>query len=307
MSCSLAVSTAEEVARRSAGLLCTHDGGLSFHVGTLAAAAYTSPAEQLRALPPASLRLDPLFADEHLVAVCKPAHLPTENTRWIKDSVAARVAVRLGDVQVVHRLDWETSGVIVLARNPLAARGISVQFGSHLARKEYVADVHGRLEPSAGVVCLPLGPDAERRPCQRIDFGGGKASWTEWRVLEYSPACDRTRVSLRPATGRRHQLRVHMAALGHPIVGDPLYGGQLPGRSLLREQHSALAAVLPDVERGADAAATPQPQGQLLPASPGKSSLHLHARELVIRHPSTGDELVLLAPDIAFALDDRCV
>lgn len=290
--------TADEVAQRSAGLLLSTDGGLSFHVAAAASAAYTSPEDQLRAVPPVSYPLEIVFVDEHVLAVSKPAHLPTENTRWIKDSLAARMAASHGALQTVHRLDWETAGIVVFARTPLATRSISMEFASNAARKEYVADVRGRLRPAAGVIELPLSPDAERKPLQKVDFVRGRPSRTEWVVLEYSAQTDRTRVSLRPTTGRRHQLRLHMAALGHPIVGDPLYGVHLStGAPAIAPEAAPMVVTALDATQAASMATR-----RVCTSAPPMSVLHLHARKLAIRHPLLGKELVLMAPNIAFTL-----
>ncbi|KAJ1640482.1 pseudouridine synthase [Pavlovales sp. CCMP2436] len=274
------VATAKGVLARASATLHTLDNSLTFHVAWRERTAYTTPAEQLALVPPDG-PLEPLFYDDDLIAVSKPAHLPTENTLWIKDSLASRVAARFGAVRVVHRLDWETSGVVVFARSELAVCSIGKQFCTHVCSKQYEAVLHGRLVPSTGVVDLPLGADSEHKPLQRLDFVNGKPSITSWQVLSYDPACDETHVILAPTTGRRHQLRLHCLALGHPIVGDTLYAPAQPAPSI-------------------DALPGGPSTGGELPRPRTPARLYLHARELVLSHPRTGEQLVLRVSDILF-------
>ncbi len=122
----------------------------------------------------------------------------------------------------VHRLDMETSGLLLFARDADAHRALSRAFERREVEKRYVAIVHGSPRSDAGEIDLPLIVDWPRRPLQKLDLDCGKRSLTRWRVLERHTAT--TRLALDPLTGRSHQLRLHLAALGHPIVGDPLYG-----------------------------------------------------------------------------------
>lgn len=152
------------------------------------------------------------------------------------DCLSARAQRRWPDALIVHRLDQATSGLIVLARHPAVQRRLSADFAERRVHKRYEARVHGRLawpgaggEPSAGgeswaLIDLPLIIDWPQRPRSKVDHAIGKPSQTRWRPLAYDPASDTTRVALEPLTGRSHQLRVHLLALGHPIVGDGLYG-----------------------------------------------------------------------------------
>ena len=124
---------------------------------------------------------------------------------------------------VVHRLDMETSGLMVLGLTPAAQRHLSMQFERRRVEKRYRALVSGLIDEDEGVIDLPLRADIERRPIQIVDHDLGKPARTAWRVL--SRETDRTRLDLTPETGRTHQLRVHMATgIGCPIVGDVLYG-----------------------------------------------------------------------------------
>lgn len=122
---------------------------------------------------------------------------------------------------LVHRLDRDTSGVMVFGLTPHAQRSLSMQFETRKTKKTYVARVAGKIEEKTGTVDLPLIVDWENRPRQMVCHETGKEAITDWRVLK--TAQDETRVRLLPQTGRSHQLRVHMLALGHPILGDPLY------------------------------------------------------------------------------------
>jgi tRNA pseudouridine32 synthase/23S rRNA pseudouridine746 synthase len=165
-----------------------------------------------------------VHADAHWVIVDKPAGLPAVPGRpqALHDCVASRVQALFGDALVVHRLDMATSGLLLLARGPDTQRTLSRAFAEREVHKQYTAIVHGVLARDEGTIDLPLAADWPRRPRQKIDLQGGKASTTHWRVLQRARA--QTMLQLSPVTGRTHQLRVHLAAIGHAIVGDPLYG-----------------------------------------------------------------------------------
>jgi tRNA pseudouridine32 synthase/23S rRNA pseudouridine746 synthase len=122
---------------------------------------------------------------------------------------------------LVHRLDRDTSGVMIFALTPHAQRHLGLQFEKRQTKKTYVARVAGRIAEKTGTVDLPLIVDWPNRPLQMVDHENGKQAVTDWRVVRASDA--ETRVRLMPRTGRSHQLRVHMLALGHPILGDPFY------------------------------------------------------------------------------------
>jgi tRNA pseudouridine32 synthase/23S rRNA pseudouridine746 synthase len=164
-----------------------------------------------------------IHEDAQLVALDKPAGLLSVPGRGehLADCLLTRVQAVFPDALLVHRLDRDTSGVIVFALTPHAQRTLSMQFETRSARKSYVARLAGRLEPKTGTVDLPIIVDWENRPLQKICHETGRPAQTDWRVLKESDA--ETRVRLMPRTGRSHQLRVHMLALGHPILGDPLY------------------------------------------------------------------------------------
>lgn len=137
------------------------------------------------------------------------------------DCAAARVAAAYPGARIVHRLDRDTSGVMVMARDAEAHRHLSIQFQDRRVRKAYLAVVSGRLEDDTGIVDLPIRKDLDDPPRHIVDRERGRPSKTEWRVLERLDG--RTRVELLPLTGRSHQLRLHMKAVDHPILGDDLY------------------------------------------------------------------------------------
>jgi tRNA pseudouridine32 synthase / 23S rRNA pseudouridine746 synthase len=164
-----------------------------------------------------------VFADAALIVANKPSGLLSVPGRGKDDCLVSRLQTRFADALTVHRLDMETSGLIVLGRGADAQRQLSVAFQQREVGKRYVAVVAGRLTPAAGEIRLPLIADWENRPRQKVDHQLGKPSLTRYRSLAYDEATATTRVALEPATGRSHQLRVHLQALGHPILGDPLY------------------------------------------------------------------------------------
>ncbi len=167
--------------------------------------------------------IDIIYADKFLVVVSKPALLLSVPGRGEEkqDCLISRLRSDFPDILTVHRLDWETSGLTVLALNKEIHRHLSRQFQERQVHKHYTAVVYGKPTTDNGEVNLPLRCDWENRPRQMVDHQQGKPSQTHWQVIDYSK--NTTRLRLTPITGRSHQLRVHMLALGHPIIGDPLY------------------------------------------------------------------------------------
>ena len=168
------------------------------------------------------------YQDECLLVIDKPAGLLSVPGRGDdkQDCLIARVQTRYPDALIVHRLDMATSGLMILARGASAQRSLSLAFAQRRISKRYVARVAGHLgEPAQGwgVIDLPIGADWAERPRQKIDLLAGKPSLTRWRRLAPSADGGSTRLELAPETGRSHQLRVHLLALGHPILGDQLY------------------------------------------------------------------------------------
>lgn len=170
-----------------------------------------------------------LHVDAALIVAEKPAGLLAVPGRGPdkQDCLSARVQQRYPDALIVHRLDMDTSGLICFARTAEAQRRLNLSFEERRVGKRYFARVIGRLE-GEGEIDLPLSADLLDRPKSKVDHVHGKPSRTRWRVAGYEAAGDTTRVELAPVTGRTHQLRVHLAALGYPIVGDPLYAPPAP-------------------------------------------------------------------------------
>lgn len=172
-----------------------------------------------------------VHADETLLVLDKPAGLLCVPGRGPdkQDALSARAQARWADALIVHRLDQATSGLVLMARGAGMQRALSHAFAQRRVHKRYQAVVAGRLPPGHGrdgdwsEITLPIAADWERRPLRVVDGARGKPSLTRWRVLAHDAAHDTTRVELEPVTGRTHQLRVHLAALGHPILGDALY------------------------------------------------------------------------------------
>ncbi|MHA6265655.1 RluA family pseudouridine synthase [Aliiroseovarius sp. CAU 1755] len=169
---------------------------------------------------------DPLVIihqDHELLLVDKPAGLLSVPGKGehLADCLIARIQAVFADALLVHRLDRDTSGIMVFAMTPHAQRHLGLQFEKRQIKKAYVARVWGRVAEREGTVDLPLIVDWPNRPKQHVDFENGKQAITDWKVLKYEDTA--TRVRLFPQTGRSHQLRVHMKELGHPILGDPFY------------------------------------------------------------------------------------
>ncbi len=204
--------------------------------------------------------LDIVYQDDHIVVVNKPSGLLSIPGRGADkiDSVTTRLRMMFPDCIAqpsVHRLDMDTSGLMVLALDAVSHRCISKQFQDREVRKRYVAVLNGHIEGEGGRIELPFRLDVDNRPIQIYDEEHGKLGVTEWSKISEDEHT--TRVEFRPLTGRTHQLRVHSAhakGLGCPIVGDTFYGGH---------------------DRNAE--------------------LQLHAVELEISHPDTGVKMVWLS------------
>ena len=164
-----------------------------------------------------------LHADDTLLVVVKPEGLLSVPGKGPDkaDCLIARLQTLYPRVLLIHRLDTDTSGVMVFARTASAQVHLSGQFERRETAKTYVARVAGVVPDDSGTVDLPLTVDWPNRPRQHVDHATGRTAITDWRVIARAP--DETRMHLTPHTGRTHQLRVHMAEIGHPILGDPLY------------------------------------------------------------------------------------
>jgi tRNA pseudouridine32 synthase / 23S rRNA pseudouridine746 synthase len=173
--------------------------------------------------------LEFVHCSDALLVVDKPSGLLAVPGRGeqLQDCVAARVQAEFADALVVHRLDMATSGLMLMARGALAQRRLSIAFARREVDKRYVAVVAGLLPEQGGngwgEIDLPLCADWPERPRQKVDHRAGKPSLTRYRVLGHDLERRHTRVELQPLTGRTHQLRVHLLALGYPILGDALY------------------------------------------------------------------------------------
>ena len=223
--------------------------------------------------PPMTPYLDIIFQDDDIVVLNKssgllsvPGRLPEH-----QDCLQNRVQRVLPTATIVHRLDMATSGIIIMALNKPAHVNISRQFEQRKTTKSYIARVFGHVKEHKGSVDLPLICDWPNRPKQKVDHENGKQSLTHYNVLSYSELdveskdsqgksseYESTLVELTPVTGRSHQLRVHMLALGHPILGDRLYA------------HERALTVSP--------------------------RLQLHAKNLSLTHPVTNESLTFVTP-----------
>lgn len=204
--------------------------------------------------PPPDRGLEILYVDEALLVVDKPAGLLSVPGRGVDkaDCLISRLQARFADALAVHRLDMSTSGLLLVARGAGMHSALSRLFRERQVDKRYLAEVEGCLETTAGEIELPLICDWPNRPRQKVDFETGKYSLTRYKLISMDRDRNTSRVELEPVTGRSHQLRVHLAALGHPILGDELYGNGKP-------------------EAG--------------------ERLHLHATDLAFVHPLSGENL----------------
>lgn len=164
-----------------------------------------------------------VYQDNDILVVNKPPGLLSVPGKgaFKNECLTAHLQQNLGDCLIVHRLDMDTSGLMVLAKNKLAHRHLSIQFQDRLTHKTYQALCTGHISQDAGVINLPMRCDWEKRPLQMIDFKQGKFAQTLWQKVTQHPTY--WQVALTPITGRAHQLRLHLKMLGHPILGDNLY------------------------------------------------------------------------------------
>ncbi|WP_166418087.1 RluA family pseudouridine synthase [Cochlodiniinecator piscidefendens] len=167
--------------------------------------------------------LEIIHSDHQILLVNKPAGLLSVPGKGehLADCLITRVQAAFPEALLVHRLDRDTSGVMIFALTPSAQRHLGLQFEKRHTKKVYVARVFGRVDERTGTIDLPLIVDWPNRPLQHVNFETGKQAITDWRVVKYGE--NETRVRLFPLTGRSHQLRVHMKEIGHPILGDPFY------------------------------------------------------------------------------------
>ena len=210
---------------------------------------YNPPQEPLRVL----------YEDADLLVLSKPSGLLSVPGRGedVQDCLERRVRDEYSDALIVHRLDMETSGVFLMARNKAAQGHVGKQFEQRTTKKHYIARVWGHLEADTGRVDLPIRCDWENRPRQMVCYGHGKNAVTDWEVIEREDT-GYSRMLLKPITGRSHQLRVHMEEIGHPILGEVFYAHD-------------------DAREAAD-------------------RLQLHAQMLEITHPASGERVIFTDP-----------
>ena len=227
----------------------------------------TLPDPQPIEAQPQNIPLDIVYEDEHLLVVNKPKGMVVHPAPGNPDGTLVNAllyhcrgqlsgvggAIRPG---IVHRIDKDTSGLLVVAKDDLTHQGLSEQMAVHAIHRVYHAVVYGNIRQDTGTIEAPIGRDPRDRKRMAVTPGQGKRACTHWQVLERFGRF--TLLACRLETGRTHQIRVHMAHIGHPLAGDPVYGP----RSVIREL-----------------------QGQCL-----------HAKELGFRHPVTGQELRFDSP-----------
>lgn len=209
-------------------------------------------SDDLTILPPCHEALHVLYQDDSIMVVSKPTRLLTVPGRHPlnNDSVITRLQVDYPAISAVHRLDFDTSGILVVPLTKAALSHISKQFQARTVRKHYIAVVGGLMAMDEGEIDLPIA--RADGPLYHIDHQAGKPSLTRYRVLSRDAAVNQTRVLLEPITGRSHQLRLHLQAIGHPILGCDFYGGAYASTA---------------------------------------SRLLLHARDITFMHPTTGQSV----------------
>jgi 23S rRNA pseudouridine1911/1915/1917 synthase len=239
--------------------------------------AVTVPEPRAPSLEPEPIPIRVVYQDEDVLVVDKPAGLPVHPGPGHEAHTLVNAVLALcpdlpgiqGDVRpgIVHRLDKDTSGLMVVAKTEQALQAISRQLQERTVHKVYLALVQGRVTPEEGVIEAPVGRDPKHRQKMAV-VAGGRPAQTRYRVREYLDGY--TLLEAMPVTGRTHQIRVHMAAMGHPVVGDPVYGRRsdlvprqflharrlgfrLPSTGEYREFESPLPADLRDALRRLEA------------------------------------------------------
>ena len=165
-----------------------------------------------------------LHLDNDIIVINKPPGLLSVPGRYLKDSAVSRLQERYGEILVIHRLDQDTSGILVFARDKAALNGVQRQFEAQTTRKVYEALVLGEIPENQGCINLPIIVDWPNRPLQKISHTEGRYALTRWQKIAIEDG--NTRIALYPKTGRSHQLRLHTQQIGHPIKGDTLYAGE---------------------------------------------------------------------------------
>ena len=210
--------------------------------------------------------IDVIYHDADILVVNKPSGLLSVPGRIYKDCLISRLQVEYPDVLCVHRLDMETSGLMVLARHKPAQAHLNKQFEQRQVIKQYRARVLGHPEQESDTINVPLIGDWPNRPKQKVDFKIGKAALTHWQV--YQRESFTTLLDLKPITGRSHQLRVHLWHIGLPIIADSLYQAE----NINNGQVEAIEKLMHEKKR---------------------SSLHLHSTFLQFTHPISGEVMTI--------------
>ena len=240
--------------------LSSFDDGATYVASWIDSTKYTENIEKIKV----EGEFKKIFEDDDIIVIEKPSYLSTTNTRTLKDSVRSRLENLMTKenrkhLRLQHRLDWETSGIMVAAKHVDAARSLATQFQNRTVKKVYIADVVGVVPFRTGTISIPLSMDPKRRPLQRVDYSStGKMSKTSFFVHQQKD--NAYRLVLKPESGRRHQLRMHCLSMGATIAGDRLY------------------------ERNAEG------------MKHRPSRLHLHAAELCFVHPTTRQNLRFCSP-----------
>ncbi len=173
--------------------------------------------------PPLEPYVSIIHRDTDILVLDKPSGLLSVPGRHLalSDSLATRVQKQFPEALMINRLDKDTSGLVLMSLNRKAHASIAAQFEARTTEKRYIAEVWGQVEHDEGLIDLPLAIDPDNKPRHRVDPDNGKPAQTRWQVLQRHQ--NSTRMQLFPLTGRTHQLRVHMKALGHVILGDAFY------------------------------------------------------------------------------------
>ncbi|ABE54302.1 pseudouridine synthase [Shewanella denitrificans OS217] len=221
----------------------------------------TSTAIDTFIAPPCLAQIQILYEDEAILAIDKPSGLLSLSGKnpLNLDSVHYRLVQDFADARLLHRLDFGTSGIILVARNKHINGLLTQQFQNRSVTKTYQALLMGKLSTDSGVIDAPIAKDAALFPRLKICELEGKSAMTEYKVLSYCEQTDLSRVQFTPITGRTHQLRLHSQHLGHPILGCDLYGGIVDGREPV-------------------------------------SRMMLHAQSLAFTHPLTGGDMQINCP-----------
>lgn len=212
--------------------------------------------------PPPERALEILYIDEEILALNKPSGLLSVPGRGPDkdDCLLSRAQKDYPELLAVHRLDMGTSGVILMARNKAMHRQLSALFERRQVQKHYIARVYGKPNPQSAQIDSPLLGDWPNRPRQKIDWKSGKEAITHYQLQDHDAAKNTSLLQVKPVTGRSHQIRVHLASIGHPILGDALYA---PDHVIAMSQR-----------------------------------LLLHAVSIVLNHPHTKQQLNIICPAI---------